>query len=246
LIKQEETHIMSKKLFTGLAPLVAIAAFAVMPVAAQAVPHYLKNAKPLTAGAPGTPTIGWSTALTLSSPAGIVSCQNAVGGEVSNPAGGGAGVGATLQFATWNCKQSSGECKSVPGVVETRVVGTSLVGEKAVLLGAAGTGWPSELEEPEAGLIRNNTKTGSAAGAGKPVTGVKFECYVGGAFAGEIVFYGSSTPKNVNGTSAAHPSKAEFGPGSGELEALGGAVKGTTTGKVKFLGYEEQELITAE
>jgi hypothetical protein len=240
---------MSKKLFTGLAPLLAIVAFAAMPVAAQAEPHeghYFKNSAKIAEGA-SVPVIGWGT-LTLSSAAGIVSCHNAVGGEVGNPSGGKAGTGKTLQFSTWACTQTTGSCKSIPGVVETRVVATSLKAKKAVLLGAEGTGWPSVVGSPPENLeeepFRVTSTVGNAEAVEAPVTGVKFECYVGGKFEGEIVFYGSSTPKNKNGTTCAKPTLVEFGAGSGELEALAGAVKGTTTGKAKLLGYEEQELIT--
>ncbi len=240
---------MSKKLLIGFAPLLVIASLAVTSVA-QAVPHYKKAGAVIAEGSQ-TATVGWGT-LALNSPAGDVSCHNAAAGYVENPKGGGAGAGLTQQFATWDCSQSTGECKTVAGVVETRVHGTSLIGEKSVEpLGSVGTGWASVLEEPEAGLIRSNTATGGAEfeTAGKEKVkpqGVVFECYVGGAFAGEIVFYGHSIPKLKNGTTAGKPTKVEFGAGSGELEALGGAVKGTTTGHTTEMGYEEQEVITAE
>jgi hypothetical protein len=233
---------MSKKLFISLAPLLAITAFVVAPVAAQAAEgHYFKNSTLMAEGVKA-PVIGWGT-LTLSSPAATVTCHNAVGGEVENPTGGTAGKGATRQFGTWECNQTTGECKTIPGVVETRVVATSLQGEKVAPLGAFGTAWPSVIEGE--GPFRTNTTVGAAAGEKKPVTGVLFECWVGGKFAGEVVFYGSSTPLDKNGTSASKPSTVTFDtPGSGELEAVGGALKGKTTGKAKVLGYEEQELIT--
>ncbi len=236
---------MSKKLFIGFAPLLVIASLAVTSAAQAAGPHYYKN-KTIIAEGSQVATVGWGT-LALNSPAGDVSCHNAAAGYVENPKGGGPGVGLTQQFATWDCSQSTGECKTVAGAVETRVIGTSLVGEKSIEpLGAVGTGWPSVLESPEEGVVRSNTSTGAAETEKVKVSGVKFECYVGGAFAGEIVFYGHSIPKLKNGSTAAKPTLVEFGAGSGELEALGGAVKGSTTGKTTEMGYTEQELITAE
>jgi len=229
---------MSKKLLIGFAPLLAIASLAMTVAPAQAAPKYKKNNTVITEGTQ-VATVGWGT-LALNSPAGDVSCHNAAAGYIENK--GGVGTGLTQQFATWDCSQSTGECKTVAGVVETRVHGTSVVGTAVEPLGSVGTGWTSALEEPEAGLIRSNTATGSAS----PLSGVVFECYVGGAFAGEIVFYGHSIPKVKNGTTASKPTKVEFGAGSGELEALGGAVKGTTTGHTTEMGYEEQELITSE
>ncbi len=238
---------MSKKLLIGFAPLLAIASLAMTVAPAQAAPKYKKNGT-VIAEKTQVQTVGWGT-LALDSPAGDVSCHNAAAGYIENTAG--VGTGLTQQFATWDCSQSTGECKTVAGVVETRVHGTSVVGAAVEPLGSVGTGWTSALEEPEAGLIRSNTATGGAEfeTAGKEKVkpqGVVFECYVGGAFAGEIVFYGHSIPKLKNGTTAAKPTKVEFGPGFGELEALGGAVKGTTTGHTTEMGYEEQETITAE
>jgi len=233
---------MSKKLLIGFAPLLAIVSLAMTVAPAQAAPKYKKNGTVISVGTQ-VQTIGWGT-LALNSPAGDVSCHNAASGYVENNAT--SGIGLTQQFATWDCSQSTGECKTVPGVVETRVHGTSVIGTAVEPLGSVGTGWPSVLEEPEAGVVRSNTTTGSAATETVKVSGVVFECYVGGAFAGEIVFYGHSIPKLKNGTTAGKPTKVEFGTGSGELEALGGAVKGSTTGHTTEMGYEEQENITAE
>ncbi len=75
---------------------------------------------------------------------------------------------------------------------------------------------------------------------------VKLECYVNGQLEESLLFSRSSTPLEHGGTSAGKPTLMELGAGSGELEALGGSVKGTITGKTKLLGFEEQELISAQ
>jgi len=62
----------------------------------------------------------------------------------------------------------------------------------------------------------------------------------------EATFTGELTPEIVNGTSAAKPSFAEFGAGSGELEGPVGIGKAKISGKDKFLGFNEQELITVK
>jgi hypothetical protein len=205
--------------------------------------HWYKNGAIIPV-ARQVPVIGWGT-LTLSSAAGVVTCHTVTMGYIENPNGGGAGVGATQQFSTWGCDQTTGECKTVPGVDETRVVATSLVGSKPTVLGATGSEWRSLLIGAGA-PFRSESTIGSPATETREASGMKFECYVGGAFAEDIVFYGSSTPLHSNGTSGSKPSFDEFGAGSGELEASGGAVKGTITGKTKLLGYEEQEVLSAK
>jgi len=139
---QEEMHTMSKKLLISLAPLVAIIAFAMMPVAAQAakcvpftpgsIPHYCANGTRLPEFGPGisgstkTPIIQWAK-LTLGSGAAAVSCKNAVAGNVWNPEGvspnveklGPAGKGEVELFATYECTVAA--CP-----LETRVTAENL------------------------------------------------------------------------------------------------------------------------
>jgi hypothetical protein len=61
------------------------------------------------------------------------------------------------------------------------------------------------------------------------------------------VWIGEREPKVEHGTSAAHPGFEEF-LGAGRLEQEGsfGTILGETEGKVKVLGYKEQELINVE
>jgi hypothetical protein len=57
-------------------------------------------------------------------------------------------------------------------------------------------------------------------------------------------FKGTLTPRLVNGVSAAKPGFLEFGAGSGTLvsKEFGAA---EVSGKLKIVGYEEQEIIGA-
>jgi hypothetical protein len=103
---------MSKKLCISLAPLVAIAAFVVMPVAAQAAsPHFYRGGISLKAGQV-VPTLAWGTlTLTPLAPSKQLptSCENAAGANAENPGGpaGAPGRGKTFQFTSWNCTNAA-------------------------------------------------------------------------------------------------------------------------------------------
>jgi len=219
---------MNRKFLISLAPLAAIAAFAVLPVAAQAVPHYYSNGT-LNSSEPRT-VEAWGT-ITLATvkggvPGSFVVCHNAAAGTELNPEGGGAGTGATQVFATYDC-ESEGIC---PAGLSTEVLAEKLP-------------WPSVLTEEVVGTIRAET------------TGVKvfIECVLAGKVEGGAKFVigageKGQRPITKKGTSAVHPSFLEFGPGSGELEVegSGNTVSGKTEGSVKTQGYNAQEVITTK
>jgi len=102
---------MSKKLYIGLAPLLAIAAFVLTPAVAQATsPHWFVNGTEAPHGEP-VETISWGQLTLESEPAGIalpVICNNVAGGTIENPKNGGPGVAKTANFATYECKDE--EC----------------------------------------------------------------------------------------------------------------------------------------
>ena len=127
---------------------------------------------------------------------------------LENPTGGGAGKDATLTFSPINCV-----APGCPAEIEVK---------------AEGLPWPSELEEPEAGVVRDK------------FTGVKIRirCHAGEINFLNVVFEGENKPLSKNGTSATKPSFQEFGPGSGEL--LSEVGPGKTSGKAKVQGYETQ------
>jgi len=233
---------MSKKLLISLAPLLAITAFAVMPVAAQAVPQWYSEGHVITEEEGKVPVIEWGN-LTLKGAAEL-SCHNAIGGYVENP-GANAGVGATEAFATWNCTASY-ECPagSRPGA------GPSLFP------------WTGTLEEVSGKLRVQSAKIAGAGG-----TRVVIGCTaphanegsnaIGEVTAGTAFIVGKQVAQPLapnglkKGTGALNPGFAEFDvgtPGAGKLEAEGssGAVLGTTEGKVKILGFTNQEHIYAE
>jgi hypothetical protein len=149
---------MSKKLFISLAPVLAIAALAVLPTGAGAVEYY-KNSFPAGKLAEGEklPVLAWGT-LTLTSnlpsKASPSSCENSSGGFVQNT--GGKGNGATDNFASWNCTNAGCPPGKIPvpfppGEVEKEFI--VFAGPEIPTIDSPGTGtyaggslpWPNEL-----------------------------------------------------------------------------------------------------
>jgi hypothetical protein len=188
-------------------------------------PHWYKNAMKVPLGEK-SPLIGWGT-LTLESSAGTATCHSAQAANVENTAG--AATKEVLLFATWECKSVAGSCtageqRATPGHLPWQ--GTML--EE----GAEGSG---EFREEGWGIELN------------------LECFKGGVDTSNQLFKtgpvlaetGTSTPKWLNGTSATKPSEASFDTESGHLEAEveKAAVKGTTKGKLKFVGYQDNATV---
>jgi hypothetical protein len=220
---------MKKKFLVGLAPLLAIAAFAMAPVTAQAAPHYWINGAKVKEGAAFVKTaIAWGN-ITLTGTAGSIlgahiTCHNAAGGTLENPSGGGAGGGLVQQFAPFGCEQE----KICPAKATGVAVNPELLP------------WHNVLTEETVGTIRQETLDPK----------VDIVCFEAGITIAELRFKveppeKGQRPKSVEGTSALHPGVLEFDAGSGELtlEGSGGLAKGKTEGAGKLLGYNSQELL---
>jgi len=223
---------MKRKKLLALAPLLAIVVFAVMPAAAQAAPHWFKNGAILEEGelgdssSSGLDTIAWGT-LTLGNPTlGALKCENIFAGDAKNPTGGGAGQASVDSFTPFDC--TSAPCEGAGGHLEVIPEGLTKFGE-----------WTAELVE-EGGVIK--LKTGNKEEASK--TKIQFEVICAAA-AIAIKFHGELSPKADNGSEiGVAPSKLTFSAASGTLESTAGP--GEVTGKLKSMGYEGQELITAK
>jgi len=247
---------MSKKLFFGLVPLVAIiASFAVAPAAQAAdeyvkctppkCPHYYSNGTKIAEGV-RVQTVSWAT-LELASGAGTIKCKNVIGGYVENPKttpAGGPGISATTQFASYECTNE--KCP-----LESRAEGFSFP-------------WNAQLLEQEkeglpTGVLRLNTtginvfigcwfSTGTSVNGGPPTGPGNHTTTERGELppeGGPFQFTGKNEPKTVPGQKAANPPKVSFDKESGELtNPIIGA--GTTKGEAKTLGYEEQQIINAK
>jgi len=207
---------MNKKLLISLAPLLATAAFAVMPAAAQASPHWFKNGVAIKSTVTELPIVAWGTLTLTAREIGTIECQNVAGGDIHNTGNApeGVGVDEVERFDPYDCV---GVCPEV-----WKVTGEGLP-------------WPSELIEKEGKL---EDKIGTVA---SPII-IHVECpglVINTQFKGEL------TPTTNNGTSALKPSFLELSASSGTLtsELLG---PGGAGGKAKVEGYEESEVLAAK
>jgi hypothetical protein len=92
---------MSRKSIAGLVPLLALIAFAVVPAAAQAAPHWYKK-NVLVGPAPVAATT--TGALTLNALGAEIKCKVNDKEEIWNPASGGPGEDVMTGFALIGCK----------------------------------------------------------------------------------------------------------------------------------------------
>jgi hypothetical protein len=236
----EEGIDMSRRKFQmslSLAPLLVIAVLAVMPAAAQAVPHWYSNKVilPEETGAPGAEgkdIIAWGTLVLETKTVGIITCLNEFGGDAYNPVGGGAGEGKVDAYAVWDCTNELCEStfKSKQEIVPE---GLDKFGE-----------WETKLTEAVVGSPR--LKTGNTT-EGSP-TQIKFLIACPPAGLGEIKTKskGELSPLVANGTAiGSAPSKITFDPASGELE-IANVKEGKVNGSLKSMGYEGAELISSK
>jgi hypothetical protein len=188
-------------------------------LAALPTPHWYSNGTKVPLGAEAQ-LIGWGT-LTLESSAGTVTCHSAQVANVENTAG--AARKEVGLFATWECKPVGGSCTG---------------GEQHVT--------PRHL--PWMGTMLEEGVEGSEQyreeGWG---TEINLECFKGGLNTASQLFKtgpvlaetGTSTPAWLNGTTATKPSELSYDTASGHLyaEVEKAALKGTTKGNLKFVGY---------
>jgi len=228
---------MSKKLRMGLAPVLLFAALAVMPAAAQAVPHFYSNKiiLPEESGGPGAEgkdVIAWGTLVLQTKTVGVITCLNEFGGDSYNPIGGGAGEGKVDAYAVYDCTNEACEVtlKSKQEIVPE---GLDKFGE-----------WETKLTEAVAGKPR--LKSGNSE-LNSP-TQIKFLIACPPAGLGEIKTKakGELTPLVVNGTAiGSAASKVTFDAESGELE-IATVKEGKVEGSLKVMGYEGGELISSK
>jgi hypothetical protein len=258
---------MSKKLLIGVAPLFAIAAFAAMPVAAQAeIQHWYRNGVLLPEGtAMPFVTFGNRINLNQKSALGEVNCKTAGGGTIENPTGAGAGIGGMTALAFYDCKAPQCEeavlkefglegrewveakniSASINGHPERRFVPWLMQLEESIVEGInsvrlrIGVPWGGIFETPSPpGMIRISQACEIAASE-TPLNQFTSE----GELKPEI---GVAFKGNMNGTSPGKPSFYTFqGPSTEALHSMAVGLV-TYTNSLKYLGYNEQELITVK
>jgi hypothetical protein len=190
-------------------------------LASLSTPHWYKNAAKVPLGE-RSPLIGWGT-LTVESSAGTATCHSAQVANVENTAS--AARKEVGLLATWECKPVGGSCTGG----EQRATARHLPWMGTML--EEGVEGSEEFREEGWGIELN------------------LECFKGGVNTSNQPFRtgpvltetGTATPAWLNGTSSTKPSEASFETASGHLyaEVEKSAVRGTTKGKLKFFGYQD-------
>ena len=216
---------MNRKLYISLAPLIVTAAFAVMPAASQAActppkcPHGYVNGV-ISAEGVHVPIVAWGTAVLKNATLGELECHTVFAGYGENPVGGGASIGKTQAFYPYECLDAL--CTSTGGTA-------TLTPENLP--------WVTEVTEPKANEWRLRT------GKSNKKEAENIEFFVNCEPVAKAKFFGENSPRILNSGSSigSKPGQLEFDVGAGALEStlIG---KGTTAGKIKVEGYEEEEL----
>jgi hypothetical protein len=192
---------------------------------------------------------------------GEVNCRTVLGGTIEDPVGGGAGVGRTNSMGFYECKaeKCEQEVKAITGLEgRGRITTANLPSSTSE---PAFPGWKNELEESTvAGVISVREKIGEPWETFKTPSppGMMREaeiCEI--APTKEVVssfpYEGELKPEigvansgSLNGTKAAAPSRMKFNGASTEaLESEVGG-EGTWSAELKYLGYNEQEVIAVK
>jgi len=249
---------MSKKRLLAFAPMLAIVAFAVMPVAAQAEsPHWIVGGTELDAGKT-VPVVsfGGEENLSQTSSSGEINCKSAGGGAISNV--GGVGQGVTNESTFWNCKsegcEKAGAEDKIPltSYITTNSGSGALEGKplawKDLLSGGPEA---SKIVENLGEPIKENTKKEPVFGQPGPGEIVmELTCETPPGFSPHIVgvvetFEGELKPKLKNGskegTKMSETTYSGKATGSLHSEVAGEQLY---VGSVKLEGYNLEELIT--
>jgi hypothetical protein len=255
---------MSKKVSTGVAPLLTAIAFAVLPAVAQATtPHWYKNGVILSQGTQ-LPVVLFGGPVKIEATStndGEFRCRVSGGGYVENPIGGGAGIGRIENFGFYRCEAPTWEEEAkrkfgTQGGAEVRTENLPVTG------GAIGIeGWRMRLEgEPGSetdaiGVRWEGFPEHGQLGHESPAGMIRFTiAYTLPAEKGvfkEEIYEGELDPQigeaaveNLNGLSATHPSSMHLaGFSSGTLHTEGLAFERPFFGSVKYLGYNVQEVL---
>jgi len=254
---------MSKKLFISLAPVLAIAAFAIMPVAAQAVltePVYYSGAAGTTlVTATNKTVVSWGTLTlkTIKGGTGEVTCHNAAAGVIKNPNGTASpGEGLTQIFATFDCEKVPCQTVGLPAGFEPSVLGEKL--PWAAKQESVGVHESKSLTTGVKVAIGCDTIEKSPTNGGPGPAGADtIEAKPNAPGSGEglksnffalVKDFGSNKPRNTANARSLTlgPPGLTFGPGTGELEQepAGSGITGQTEGSLKVIGYANQEIIT--
>jgi len=246
----------SSRLLAVLALMVVLVVFAAIPAVSQAEPHYYRNGVLIPEGVK-VPILEWGKLSWQDEPKPFVqTCTNVTGGYVENPQGGGAGIGATEDFASYDCENE--ECPA--GLIESEGKEYEKVFE--ISYPPQSLPWASVLTEAEVGKIRTHmsgvaltlgcyaTSLTRAEGERKTTSGPgETEVFPLAVFATCVTTPPEQEehelkPLDENGTSAGSPSKLAFDARSGTLDCS--YFMGAPLRSLKVIGYNASELITVK
>jgi hypothetical protein len=199
---------------------------------------------------------------------GEFNCRGVGGGTIENPTGGGAGVGRTNSLSFYECKAPTCEAEVMREFGVEGRLRTTTQNNPAATQEPAFPGWSDALEESEVnGVFSVREKIGEPFVAFKTPSppGMIRETIICEIAANqqvrtEVVAEGELNPEigmaksgNLNGTTAAKPSTVKFSGRASELMGRTGVLHSEVAGEVintggslKYLGYNEQELITVK
>jgi hypothetical protein len=254
---------MKKKFFSGLAPLLVIAACVMTPASAlgsaeiswpsctpPACPHVYKNG---LIGAEGAKVrgIAWGNLKLTNENLGEVECRNIFAGFGENPAGGGRAVGQVQAFYPYECNDPT--CAAAKG--ELKVTANNLAGEVTLPFKTEGVEQPAGSFYGKAGFKgpTENQKANKITEPGQTEFNINCTTITKPDFFGVSYFKDLKT-----GLSTAAPDESEThheifdtlhyrnqetvsgAGGVGEIE------KGKTGANLKGEGYAAQELLEAK
>jgi hypothetical protein len=235
---------------------------AVMPVATQAATqHWYKSGASLEPGVE-VPIVIFGGEVNLEQQNGLggPNCKTVGAGTVQNPVGGGAGVGRTNSLFRYECKapKCEEEVKLQTGLEGRATITTE--NNPAATKEPAFPGWNDALEESTVeGVSSIREKIGEPFVTFKTTSPpgmirVTEDCTIAAneQVLVEAIEEGEQKPEigaakkgNLNGTGAAKPSEMRFeGKSTGAMH--GGAGEEPWSGTLKYLGYNEQEIITVK
>jgi len=241
---------MTKRLLIGLVPLLVTVALAVVPAGAQAAePIWEFEGAPLQLNE-RVVTINWGNlSLTVAATGQEISCRTAQVGSIENPApAGSAGTFETSAFTTTEC-DANYVCPAGtrPGIAPSLLPWTGVLERPG---GKVRMRWSKVVNKGEMRLIMGCTAPifSNPNFPEPPSTG---EFTQGQPFVVGNQILQPLGPAGVKkGTSALHPGFYEFDVNSGNLEEElvpneggygNGMILGKLSGKIKMLGYENQE-----
>jgi Subtilase family len=221
-------------------------------------PHYFSGglgAVARTGPEAKIPVVSWGTlSLTNLTTGAKVTCKNVITGIVENPAPGGsagpAGLGETQSFNPYECESEA----CTPAATKSGAA-------TYMSVRAEGTEAPLPATGNETNLRWRSHLLTEGAQVRTETEGIKLDviCHLNTAFngAGEPIFgavveeksEGSDKPSLIlKCCKASSPPEAEFDPGSGTLHRPSPeeATKSKTEGRLKMLGYNEEEIVNTK